>query len=179
MGSYPEIHTFLFKLLTSISGKKAPADIQYLQDFIHKILVERMENPGKRRTQDFINSFETTMAQKPYKVGFEDLFDACFINFAAGSDSTGVALTAALYYLLKHPGTFETLRKEIDEHAEAKGTMSQFVLYQEALKMPYLQAVIKEALRVHSIGHPLERDVGKGGAVISGRFFPEGVSLSV
>lgn len=43
--------------------------------------------------------------------------------------------------------------------------------------MSYLQAVIKEALRMHpATGLPLERVVPAGGATISGYFFPEGVS---
>lgn len=43
--------------------------------------------------------------------------------------------------------------------------------------MPYLQAVIREGLRIHpSTGLPLERVVPKGGAQIAETFFPEGVS---
>lgn len=44
--------------------------------------------------------------------------------------------------------------------------------------MPYLQACIQEGLRVHpATGLPLVRLVPEGGATISGRFFPPGVSL--
>jgi cytochrome P450 len=43
--------------------------------------------------------------------------------------------------------------------------------------MPYLQAVIKEGLRLHPAGGlPLSRVVPKGGATIARHFFPEGVS---
>jgi hypothetical protein len=43
--------------------------------------------------------------------------------------------------------------------------------------MPYLQAVIKEALRVHpATGLPLEQVVPEGGTPLCGRFFPQGVS---
>jgi hypothetical protein len=43
--------------------------------------------------------------------------------------------------------------------------------------MPYLQAVMKEALRMHpATGLPLERVVPAGGATICDQFFPEGVS---
>jgi cytochrome P450 len=46
-----------------------------------------------------------------------------------------------------------------------------------ALRMPYLQAVIKEALRMHpATGLPLGRVVPKGGSVIAGKYFAEGVS---
>ncbi|KAM6505407.1 pisatin demethylase [Fusarium solani] len=46
--------------------------------------------------------------------------------------------------------------------------------------MPYLQAVIKEALRLHpGVGTQLTRVVPKGGVVIEGQFFPEGVEVGV
>jgi cytochrome P450 len=51
-----------------------------------------------------------------------------------------------LYYLLKNPATMRTLQKEIDELARKK-KISDPVTYQEACKMPYLQAVMKEAMR--------------------------------
>jgi len=46
--------------------------------------------------------------------------------------------------------------------------------------MPYLQAVLKEALRCHpATGLPLGRVVPAGGAVIADRFFPEGTIVGV
>ncbi len=48
--------------------------------------------------------------------------------------------------------------------------------FQEAQKLPYLQAVIKEGLRLHpATGLPMVRVVPKGGATLAGRFFPEKV----
>lgn len=43
--------------------------------------------------------------------------------------------------------------------------------------MPYLQAVIKEGLRLHPAGSlPLSRVVPEKGATISGHYFPKNVS---
>lgn len=77
------------------------------------------------------------------------------------------------------------LYKEIEE-MEAKGLISDPVTYQQSCKMPYLQAVMKEAMRL-VVGFPaddrmhpatgltLARVVPKGGAYLSGRKFEEGV----
>ena len=44
--------------------------------------------------------------------------------------------------------------------------------------MPYLQATIKEAMRVHpSVGMMMERHVPKGGVMICGKFIPEGTTV--
>lgn len=50
--------------------------------------------------------------------------------------------------------------------------------WSEVHKMPYLQAIIKEALRWHSpLSQLLPREVPAGGATICGRFFPAGVQV--
>jgi hypothetical protein len=94
----------------------------------------------------------------------------------AGSDTTAITLSACLYYLLKNPQTFARLRSEVDQFRREHNS-NRTVNFKESQEMPYLQAVIKETLRVHpATGLPLERVVPKGGATICGRFFPEGVS---
>ncbi|MBE3045160.1 cytochrome P450 [Candidatus Bathyarchaeota archaeon] len=77
--------------------------------------------------------------------------------------------------MLRNPVCFERLRGEVDQHAAEKG--GGYVTFKDSQGMPYLQAVIKEALRMHpATGLPLERVVPAGGATISGYFFQEGVS---
>jgi cytochrome P450 len=68
------------------------------------------------------------------------------------------------------------LRAEIDEQ-DLAGTLSNPIMCREAQNLPYLQAVIKEALRLHpATGLPLGRAVPEGGAEIAGHYFPEKVS---
>jgi cytochrome P450 len=66
------------------------------------------------------------------------------------------------------------LRAEIDA-AEEQGMLSELVSWSESQKLPFLDAVIREALRLHpTVGLVLERVVPKGGRQIRGRFFKEG-----
>lgn len=52
--------------------------------------------------------------------------------------------------------------------------------FEQVKKLPYLQAVIDETLRIHSTsGIGLPRLVPEGGLVVNGKTFPEGTVLSV
>lgn len=94
------------------------------------------------------------------------------LNIGAGSDTTANALSSILYYLYTNPRTLHRLREELDTHVKEDP-----ITFQQSQRMPYLQAVIKEALRLHpGVGTQLTRVVPKGGLVIEGQFFPEGVS---
>ena len=52
--------------------------------------------------------------------------------------------------------------------------------FEQVKRLPYLEAVINEALRIHSTsGIGLPRLVPEGGLTVCGQFFPEGTVLSV
>lgn len=72
----------------------------------------------------------------------------------------------------------EKLHKELDE---ALGTDDNPVAtFEQVKKLPYLEAVINEVLRIHSTsGIGLPRIVPEGGLTVCGRTFPEGTVLSV
>lgn len=98
----------------------------------------------------------------------------------AGSDTVSVALTSILYFLMKNPEDYRKLQAEIDL-ATANGQLSNpHISYSGAAKLPYLDACIKEATRMHpSVAMSLPRHVPKGGRDIAGHFFPEGAKVGV
>lgn len=85
---------------------------------------------------------------------------------------------AITYYLAANPRVQEKLQKELDD---ALGSEDEYVsTYEQVKRLPYLEAVINEALRVHStssIGLP--RIAPEGGLTIRGIHFPQGAVLSV
>ena len=95
----------------------------------------------------------------------------------AGSDTTAIALTSIFYNLHKNPKMLAKLRTEVQE-AFANGTLTSPVRFNDAIKLPYLHAVVREAMRVHpSLGTGLPRVVPNPGVEISGRFFPGGTGV--
>jgi cytochrome P450 len=61
----------------------------------------------------------------------------------------------------------------------ANADLSPLPQWVETSHLPYLCAVVKEALRIHApVGFPLERVVPSGGVTLYGHYFPEGTIVS-
>jgi cytochrome P450 len=68
------------------------------------------------------------------------------------------------------------LREEISQARQDLG-VSGIMRFKDSQKLPYLQACIKEAMRLHPpAGTSYPRVVPPGGVTILGHYFPEGVS---
>jgi cytochrome P450 len=66
----------------------------------------------------------------------------------AGSDTTATAIRMVLYYIIATPKVYAKFQSEIDQ-AIRIGTMSRPIIQdREARQLPYVQACIKEGLRV-------------------------------
>ena len=92
----------------------------------------------------------------------------------AGSETSATTLTSATYYSLNHPPVFERLKKEI---RDAFDHDSSSITVSAVSELPYLHAVITEALRLHptnpiSIPRQVDRPVE-----ICGKLVPPGVSF--
>jgi cytochrome P450 len=96
----------------------------------------------------------------------------------AGSETTAISLAAVFYYLLRNPAALDRLRGELDDFACHSGFSDYdtgLVTWTEAQKLPYLDACIKEAFRLHpAAGLPLERIVPREGVEIAGHFVKGG-----
>lgn len=140
--------------------------------------LKSLEDPEKesRETADFLTKLAKFHKEDPKAYSYEHVFSGCAQNIFAGSDTTSITLNAIFYYLLKNQPVLRRLQDEIDG-AIRSGQASDPITFTQAQRLPYLQAVIKEAMRMHSAtGLPMWRVVPEGGAVLSGVTFPAGVS---
>ncbi|KAJ9499212.1 hypothetical protein H2202_005369 [Exophiala xenobiotica] len=104
-----------------------------------------------------------------------DLRTEAFSSIVAGSDSTSSALGYTFYHILGHPKAYDLLTTEIREAFPQRryGTDELPPTYAELGRLPYLQAVIKESLRLTPPATiNLPRYVPEGGRVVAGTFFP-------
>ncbi|KAJ5450254.1 uncharacterized protein N7458_006703 [Penicillium daleae] len=109
----------------------------------------------------------------------ETLVQTMAVSMAfAGSETTAISLSAVFYFLLKNPDALKRLLSEIDDAARAGAfgdSETGLVTWHESQRLPYLDACVKEAFRLHpAAGLPLERIVPEQGAEIAGHFVPGG-----
>ncbi|KAF4450625.1 cytochrome p450 oxidoreductase [Fusarium austroafricanum] len=137
-GIFPSLHPYFIPVKNYLAGSKgagrksetctADEDSVATRDFLTKFLGKHNNDP------EVFTEFH--------------VLSGCAQNMFAGSDTTAITLSAVFYYLLKNPCSLEKLRDEVDSHTE-RIELSRAPTFKETQRMPYLQAVIKEALRMH------------------------------
>ncbi|KAJ5620039.1 hypothetical protein N7510_004023 [Penicillium lagena] len=103
----------------------------------------------------------------------------------AGSDTTAGAIRGTLLHIMTNPRVYFRLQREVDDavrrgHAPSAG--EGLISAAQARQLPYLQAVIREALRVWPpVANIFSRDVPAGGdtVIVDGEsvFLPGGVCI--
>lgn len=193
IGLFPPVLSLQIFLTSIFDGKGTNRVLAFAEERIKEakqaVLHGHHENPDPEGRQDtaapdfcskLISLNESYGNDK--KTGLEAdilVIGACTQNVFAGSDTTSITLNAALFNIITRPEVLSTLRAELDE-AGRRGELSDPPEFAEAQKLPYLQAVLKESLRLHpATGLPLWREVPAGGATLCGRYFPAGTSVGV
>jgi hypothetical protein len=94
----------------------------------------------------------------------------------AGSDTTAIALRSIFFHLCKNPASYQAAVKEI----ESITNLSDPITFAEGQRLSYVQACIKEGLRMQpAVGMLLERVVPEGGVTLDGVFFPAGTIVGI
>lgn len=76
--------------------------------------------------------------------------------FGAGYDTTAVALMWALYLISQHPEVEAKFLQEIDSVLEGR-----LPTFDDAMKMPYTEMILKETMRLYPPGFMLSRQAGE------------------
>ena len=137
--------------------------------------------PAQATEKDILAQLLELHQQKPDQVPAPRLMSYVGVNLQAGSDTTAIGLRSVVYHALKSPGRSVAKRLQ----AELDAATDEFpITYKETFEsLDYLDAVIKEAQRVHHVGSGIvERVVppGSGGLKLSdGTVLPEGCEVGV
>lgn len=102
-----------------------------------------------------------------------------FVDSVAGTDSVATALRITILHLSSNPRVYRALLAELDE-AESARTISSPIQSAEARQLPYLQAVVREGLRIYPGGTPLAfKTVPVGGDEVAGYKLPAGTQVGM
>jgi len=100
------------------------------------------------------------------------LLNEIFMYLVNGSDSTSTALRVMLAMLTTSPVAYAALNAEIASAATTG--LSSPATYAECLALPYLQAAVREVLRLFPPPSELFKEVPPGGDTLCGKFIPAG-----
>lgn len=142
-----------------------------------RLTEEKSEKPSNDGTKgDFMERFLEAQRLHPQIVTDGNLAMYVATNFLAGSDTTAVTLRSIIYYTLRTPGVLQKLRRELDEHA-----VEYPVSWKTSQTLPYLDAIVKEAMRMHPIGAIMfERKIPSTGLTLpSGHKLPAGSTVAM
>ncbi|KAI0114132.1 benzoate 4-monooxygenase cytochrome P450 [Nemania sp. FL0031] len=151
---------------------RGPGKINPVMRYASTIVRERLEKPTA--TPDMLNNFIQLQKSSPGSLSTREIIGALYINLMAGHDVLAVTIRAVLYYVARHPHVEEKLRAEL--MMLGPGTIP----YVELTKLPYLDAVIHESLRIHgNLGLVNERVTPREGAIIDGYRIPGGTIVGI
>lgn len=127
---------------------------------------------------DFLDRFIEAKNNDPKDVDDAQIISWLMINMIAGADTTALTMKSAFYYCLRNESIMARLRRE----ALAAGINgADPVSYKDARAIPYVEAVVREALRIlPGVSMPLERYVPAGGHQLSnGDLLPAGSIVGI
>lgn len=141
-------------------------------EFSRKRLDERLKNDSDR--PDFV-SFILRNKDK-HNFTRDEIDSNITLVIFAGSETSASTCTSVTWFLLKNPATMKKLQKEI----RGSFDVTEDITVSSVSPLPYLRAVIQEALRLHPpapVAQP--REVDRPGVVVYGQEIPIGVRISM
>lgn len=145
-----------------------------IRDYALQEVQNRKDRGGDRH--DILSKLFEVQKEKPSEMDMNNVISMAASNINAGSDTTAISLRAVIYHLLKNGQCKAKLLNEIDA-VMLDDSSSAIVTMDQSKKMPYLQACMYEALRLHpAVGMSLPRTTPSGGISVGSHFIPEEVS---
>ncbi|KAG9138085.1 hypothetical protein Leryth_001340 [Lithospermum erythrorhizon] len=111
--------------------------------FTRKIMQERNVALMNENKQHFVDALLSL--QKQYDLSEDTVVGLLWDMIAAGMDTTAVIAEWTMAELLRHPRVIQKAQEELDRVIGSDRVMSEA----DFINLPYLQALTKEALRLH------------------------------
>ena len=125
---------------------------QQLDKLVYQEIAERREEDNQER-QDILSLLMSACDEQGQPMTDEELRDELMTLMFAGHETTATAIAWALYWIHHLPEVKRKLLAELeslgsDPEPMARGSLSPFAI----AKLPYLNAVCQETLRIYPVG---------------------------
>lgn len=171
LSTFPRLQAVMRSYLVKkyiLPSEKDPAGLGQVIRVAKSILTERYK-PDAKDEKDMLGSFIR------HGLSQEEAEAEVLLQIVAGSDTTATAIRMTLLHLITSPSTYAKLRNEI-----FSVSLSNPVRDSEAMTLPYLQAVIKEGLRMYPpISSVMFKHSPPSGDVIAGIRIPGGTKVGL
>ncbi|KAL3468474.1 cytochrome P450 [Aspergillus heterothallicus] len=139
---------------------------------VAKKIVATRYGPDKTIRRDMLGSFVT------HGLTQEEAEQETVLQIFAGSDTTATTIRTAALFLITNPTVLLKLQTELD-NAQSLGQLTAPILtYDESQRLPFLQACVKECLRIWPpVVGLMQKVVPPGGDTLNGKFVPEGTQI--
>lgn len=127
--------------------------------------------PDKIQERDMLGSFVN------HGLPYTNAWLETFGQIGAGSDTTATAIRMTILFLITNPHSYSKLLAEIDAAVEG-GRASSPITDDEAKNLPYLQAVIKEGIRLWPPVAGLMPKISDANQLVCGMNLPAGTEVS-
>ncbi len=130
--------------LPTQANRSARSNRAVLNETIDRMVAERVNADGSVDDRgDLLSMYLLAEFEDGGRISAETLRDELITLFSAGHETTANTLTWTLFLLSQHPDVAERLRAELD--TVLAGRLPTF---EDLAKLPYLEMVIKESMRV-------------------------------
>jgi cytochrome P450 len=99
------------------------------------------------------------------------------VQIIAGSDTSATAIRSTMLFIMTNPQVYARFQAEIDERVAA-GLISSPITDAEAKSFPYLQAIIREGIRMWPPATGLIPKVSKKDEIVCGMRIPAGTNVA-
>nr|AMZ03404.1 cytochrome P450 CYP76AH17 [Plectranthus barbatus] len=162
-----------------LQGIKRKADgyfgrlLKLIEGYLNERLESRKSNPNAPRKNDFLETVVDILEANEYKLSVDHLTHLMLDLFVGGSETNTTSLEWTMSELVNNPDKMAKLKQELKSVVGERKLVDE----SEMPRLPYLQAVIKESLRIHPPGPLLLPRKAETDQEVNGYLIPKGTQI--
>jgi len=147
--------------------------VDHIKQFMKQIIKEKKEDTNPNHS-DIISYILKGENLEVGTLNEDDIVGDLFVYFVAGHETTSMTLSWLLYELVMNPQIQEKLYEEVVQKLGKEGVPTY-----EDIKIPYLECVISENMRLHPAAPMFPTRIATEDITYNGLTIPKGTLLAV